>query len=620
MLALLLFIAQALPGTQLLEPVPDPAARMLDGLHAYADARLRTAPARRALTPPSREKLRELIGAMDPRVRANGFIAHAGGVQWPVVEGVMAEGAFVEPKGSPTCYHIALDQHPQAMKSACLTVVPKLFDASPNGVAGNPRLGKVTQQPPREFLYRMAYPMGRHPLGYEVQTVLAAVDNLMLRQPRRPISITALGGVSSLVALLACALDTRIDECTAVNLHLDLSDLSRLPVEYNIWQWAEHFDRDRLAALVSPRKLTMAPWHIVMKTPAFDPRSLKRSMGQSPQSDSPERPLIHQWIGYTQRLIRETTWQRPAWFAGQPGDQARQAFQGMLGELPETMLPLKVETRQRYDQPTYTGYEVRIPVTGTVEAYGHLLIPKDMKPGERRALIVTQHGLEGRPEDTILPEKTRIVYDEFARKLVEQGYIVYSPQNPYILGERFRNLQRKANPLGWSMYSFIIAQHRQTLNWLETLPFVDAGRIGYYGLSYGGVTALRVPPLEPRYQVVVCSGNFNEWLWKLTSIEDSFSFMFTKEYEAFDWNLGPRFGHAEMAALIAPRPFLVERGHSDGVGIDEWVAYEFAKTKRYYTQAGVPDLAEITYFDGPHRIHGDYAYKFLRKHLGPPVK
>ena len=602
MLTLLLFVAQALPGTQLMAPVADPAARMLDGLHAYADARLATAPARRALAPPSREKLRELIGAMDPRLAATDFIKHGDGLQWPVVEGVMAEGTLVEPKGEPQCYHIWLA--PPEPNSTCLQILPTVLDSSSH-LSSNPRLGKATPQPQREFLYRMAYPMGRHPLGYEVQTVLAAVDILAKRQPRLPIRLTGVGA-TGLVALLACALDTRIDVCHVGNLGVNLNDLSRSPVEFNIWQWAEHFDADRLAALVRPRSLTFADWNIL-------------SAPVSPAEDRRRDRVFHQWVNYTQRLIRETTWQRPAWFASQSRDQTRQAFAGMLGELPETLLPLKVETRPRYDQPTYTGYEVRLSVTGAVEAYGHLLIPKGMKPGERRALIVTQHGLEGRPEDTILPEKTRIVYDEFARKLVDQGYIVYSPQNPYILGERFRTLQRKANPLGLSMYSFILAQHRQTLNWLETLPFVDAARIGYYGLSYGGVTALRVPPLEPRYQVVVCSGNFNEWLWKLTSIEDSFSFMFTKEYEAIDWNLGPRFGHAEMAALIAPRPFLVERGHSDGVGIDEWVAYEFAKAKRYYAQAGAPDLAEITYFDGPHRIHGDYAYAFLRKHLGPPV-
>ena len=607
MLTLVLFVSQALPGTALMEPVADPAARMLDGLHAYADARLVSSVARRSASPPQREKLRELIGANDPRVPAAGFVRHGDGVQWPVVEGVVAVGGWVEPKGTPACYQVALQNHPQAIDPACVNVVAELLEGSPQ-VAGNARLGKKTEQPPREFLYRMAYPMGRHPLGYEVQTVLAAVDNLALRQPlrgpRRPIRVVSIDGHQSLVALLACALDTRIDECVVANLRFDLSDLSRLPVEYNVWQWAEHFDRERLAALVQPRKLTLAPWHIVSSSPRTSP--------------PPARPLIAQWIDFTQRLIRETTWQRPAWFTAQGPEKARLDLAGTFGEFPDALLPAKAETRLRYQEKTYTGYEVRLPVAGTVEAYGHLLIPAGLKPGEKRALIVTQHGLEGRPEDTILPEKTRVVYDEFARKLVDQGYIEYSPQNPYTLGERFRNLQRKANPLGLSLFSFIRAQHRQALNWLEKLPFVDAERIGYYGLSYGGVTALRVPPLEPRYKVVVCSGNFNEWLWKLTSIEDSFSFMFTKEYEAFDWNLGPRFGHAEMAALIAPRPFLVERGHSDGVGIDEWVAYEFAKTKRYYSQAGVPDLAEITYFDGPHRIHGEYAYQFIRKHLGAP--
>ena len=31
-----------------------------------------------------------------------------------------------------------------------------------------------------------------------------------------------------------------------------------------------------------------------------------------------------------------------------------------------------------------------------------------------------------------------------------------------------------------------------------------------------------------------------------------------------------------MAAVIAPRPFMVERGHDDTVGMDEWVAFEYA--------------------------------------------
>lgn len=43
------------------------------------------------------------------------------------------------------------------------------------------------------------------------------------------------------------------------------------------------------------------------------------------------------------------------------------------------------------------------------------------------------------------------------------------------------------------------------------------------------------------------------------------------------------FNYAEMAMCIAPRPFMVERGHDDGVGLDHWVGSEFAKVQRGYT-------------------------------------
>ena len=74
-------------------------------------------------------------------------------------------------------------------------------------------------------------------------------------------------------------------------------------------------------------------------------------------------------------------------------------------------------------------------------------------------------------------------------------------------------------------------------------------------------------------------------------------------------------GYAEMAALIAPRPFMVERGHDDGVADDESVAYEFAKVRRRFVKLGIGDRTEIEYFDGPHTINGKATYEFLHRHL-----
>ena len=179
-------------------------------------------------------------------------------------------------------------------------------------------------------------------------------------------------------------------------------------------------------------------------------------------------------------------------------------------------------------------------------------------------------------------------------------------------------LQRQANPLGLSLFSFIVAQHEVTTDWLASLPFVDPAHIGFYGLSYGGKTAMRVPALVDRYALSICSGDFNEWICKCVSVELPVSYMFTKEWEMFEWNLAWNANYAEMAMLIAPRPFMVERGHRDGVGTDEMVAYEYAKVARGYLRLGVPERTQIEWFDGPHTINGVGTFEFLRKYLGPP--
>ena len=158
---------------------------------------------------------------------------------------------------------------------------------------------------------------------------------------------------------------------------------------------------------------------------------------------------------------------------------------------------------------------------------------------------------------------------EFAVRLAEQGFITFAPQNLYIFGDRFRTLQRKANPLKKTLFSIIVPQHQQITDWLKTLPFVDPARIAFYGLSYGGKSAMRIPPLVKNYCLSICSADFNEWVWKNASTPEPYSYVWTHEYEIFEFDLGSTFNYAEMAALIAPRPFMVERGHFDGVAPDE---------------------------------------------------
>jgi len=289
----------------------------------------------------------------------------------------------------------------------------------------------------------------------------------------------------------------------------------------------------------------------------------------------------------------------------------------VIGWFDDDRLPFNPRTRKSYGTENWTGYDVVLDVWPDVFAYGILLLPKDLKPGGKRPVVVCQHGLEGRPQDVITGGNR--AYNEFASKLAERGFITFAPQNLYLFKDRFRTLQRKANPLKKSLFSVIVPQHQQIVDWLSTLPNVDPQRIGFYGLSYGGKSAMRIPPLVKNYCLSICSADFNEWVWKNASSRAPQSYVWTGEYEIFEFDLGSTFNYAEMAALIAPRPFMVERGHFDGVAPDETVAYEFAKVRHLYNaRLGIGDRCELEWFVGPHAIHGVGTFDFLHRHLNWP--
>jgi dienelactone hydrolase len=292
-----------------------------------------------------------------------------------------------------------------------------------------------------------------------------------------------------------------------------------------------------------------------------------------------------------------------------------------IGKFDDAFLPLNPRTRLAYETDKWKGYEVVLDIFPEVFAYGILIVPNDLKEGEKRPVVVCQHGLEGRPQD-LIGKKGFDAYKAFAGRLAERGFITFAPQNLYIFGDRFRTLQRKANPLGKTLFSIIVPQHQQIVKWLGEQNFVDKDRIAFYGLSYGGKSAMRIPPLVPEYCLSICSADFNEWVWKNASTKSPYSYVWTNEYEIFEWDLGSTFNYAEMAALIAPRPFMVERGHFDGVAPDETVAYEFAKVKHlYHAQLKLPeDACQIEFFVGPHTINGKGSFEFLHRHLAWPAK
>jgi hypothetical protein len=353
-------------------------------------------------------------------------------------------------------------------------------------------------------------------------------------------------------------------------------------------------------------------------------------VGSLPSADERQARQVHELDRHNQWLLTESPYVRqeflakldtssPAAFQKSAATYREFFYNEVIGRFDQPLLAPRPRTRKSYEGKNWTGYEVVLDVFPDVFAYGVLLVPKDLKPGQRRPVVVCQHGLEGRPTDVFLGDSHS--YHDFAARLADQGFVTFAPQNPYLFGDRFRTLQRKANPIKKTLYSIIVPQHQQIVDWLGSLPFVDRQRIAFYGLSYGGKTAMRVPALVSGYCLSICSGDFNEWVWKCASSRSPYSYVRTGEYEIFEFDLGSTFNYAEMAALIAPRPFMVERGHFDGVAPDEAVAAEFAKVRLLYeAKLGLADRLRIEWFVGPHTIHGQGTFEFLRQQLAWPQR
>ncbi|MES2597650.1 MAG: alpha/beta hydrolase family protein [Verrucomicrobiota bacterium] len=350
--------------------------------------------------------------------------------------------------------------------------------------------------------------------------------------------------------------------------------------------------------------------------------------------------LVRELEAFTQRLLVTTEMERKEQFWNKlpmksmpeyeaHTDKERERFWNeVIGRLPDPNLPMNAKSRFVRETEKVVIYEVTLDVWQDVFAWGWLCLPKEILSKDangqltfaatKRPVIVCQHGLEGLPEDTITTDEKQKGYGPykgFTYRLAEMGFITFAPHNPYRGLDNFRTLQRKLNPLGLTLYSVINGQHQRVLEWLKAQPFTQADKIAFYGLSYGGKSAMRTPAVLKDYCLSICSGDFNEWVRKCVCTDIPMNYTHTHEYEIWEWNMGRTFNYAEMAALIAPRPFMVERGHNDGVGIDEWVNYEFAKVRRLYNKLLIGDRTTIEHFDGPHTIHGVGTYQFLRDKL-----
>lgn len=327
--------------------------------------------------------------------------------------------------------------------------------------------------------------------------------------------------------------------------------------------------------------------------------------------------MVEQMVGHTQLLLRDSEYVRKefveSWKNNDP-EQLRTFFkEEMVGWTYQDFVPINPRTRQIEDQLEYVCYEVLIDVLPDIEMWGVLTVPKGIKEGEKRPVIVMQHGRGGNPF-TALDEESS--YYGVARRLAENGFVVFTPFGNWTGENRFRWIDRVAKPGKNSLWSTVGRQHQQLLRWFQTLPFIDPDRIAIYGKSIGGQAASLIASMLPEYALSINCAYFNESARKETSVYFPTSFVFHVDSEMPMWDRGHRLEYAEMAnMLIFPRPFMVEHGEKDSIAPLGWVEYEYSKIHKFYNQQGKGEFTTIDLHEGGHIINGIKTIPFLQKHL-----
>ena len=296
----------ALPGTAPLTDKADFAAKMVDGINDYLLRATADSVSRRAShwnrnyqspeayersVAKNRERLKKIIGAVDPRVPFDALtlnesapgkdvIASGPGykvyaARWPVLEGMTAEGLLLEPDRPALARVVAIpdaDWSPEMLaglapgadakaqfarrlaENGCQVLIPVILDRKDTW-SGVPGL-RMTNQPHREWVYRMAYETGRHVIGYEVQKVLAAVDWFTIENKTHAAPIAVAGyGEGGLLALYSAAVDPRIQATVVSGYFQSRQDVWKEPIYRDVWGLLDEFGDAELASLIAPRAL-----------------------------------------------------------------------------------------------------------------------------------------------------------------------------------------------------------------------------------------------------------------------------------------------------------------------------------------------------------------------------
>jgi pimeloyl-ACP methyl ester carboxylesterase len=186
------------------------------------------------------------------------------------------------------------------------------------------------------------------------------------------------------------------------------------------------------------------------------------------------------------------------------------AFQSIAGPMPgaERNCPLDVKVEAETDCGDYLRQFLTYASEPGSRVPAYLLIPKSVLNENRKAigmLCLHQTHPKGQKVVVGLGDSPN---DEYGVELVRRGYVCLAP--PYPLLADYDPDLKSLGYLSGTMKA--IRDNRRAIGLLESLPFVERGRVGAIGHSLGGHNAIFTALFEDRIKAIAVSCSFDSFI------------------------------------------------------------------------------------------------------------
>jgi dienelactone hydrolase len=262
-----------------------------------------------------------------------------------------------------------------------------------------------------------------------------------------------------------------------------------------------------------------------------------------------------------------------------------------------------------------------------VEVPAYLLTPMDARgDGRKRRAVLCLHG-HGYGKDDVVGDPGAGTEEErasraawiaehnydYARRFAQMGFVVLAPEARGF-GERAAGSEQGCYIpgvislfLGLPIPGQRLRDDMSALDYLCSLPYVDAARVGCAGLSEGGRRTLYLAAMDHRIKAAVISGYYSTLKGAMREWEKLSGWDICNDVPGL-----LRFAdYTDLAALIAPRPLLIESGTEDPLYDQQAVQEALDSTARAYAAVGAPEHFDVDLFAGGHMWSGRKSFAWI---------